>query len=53
VSTIRSEHIACAAFFYVRQSSLKQVCENVESQRRQYGFAERALERRVRAKAGS
>jgi DNA invertase Pin-like site-specific DNA recombinase len=27
---------------YIRQSSLKQVRENLESQKRQYGFAEQA-----------
>ncbi len=41
-SKIRPEHLERAAFVYVRQSSLKQVRENVESQRRQYGFAEQA-----------
>jgi len=39
---IRPEHLERAAFVYVRQSSLKQVRENVESQRRQYAFAEQA-----------
>ena len=41
-SKIRPEHLERAAFVYVRQSSLKQVRENVESQRRQYAFAEQA-----------
>jgi excisionase family DNA binding protein len=41
-SKIRPEHLERAAFVYVRQSSLKQVRENVESRRRQYGFAEQA-----------
>jgi len=41
-SKIRPEHLGRAAFVYVRQSSLKQVRENLESQRRQYGFAEQA-----------
>jgi len=41
-SKIRPAHLERAAFVYVRQSSLKQVRENVESQRRQYGFAEQA-----------
>jgi excisionase family DNA binding protein len=41
-SKIGPEHLERAAFVYVRQSSLKQVRENVESQRRQYGFAEQA-----------
>lgn len=43
-SKIRSEHLERTAFVYVRQSSLKQVRENLESQRRQYGFALRARE---------
>jgi DNA invertase Pin-like site-specific DNA recombinase len=41
-SKIRPEHLERAAFVYVRQSSLKQVRENVESQKRQYAFAEQA-----------
>jgi DNA invertase Pin-like site-specific DNA recombinase len=41
-SKIHPEHLERAALGYVRQSSLKQVRENVESQRRQYGFAEQA-----------
>jgi len=41
-SKVRPEHLERAAFVYVRQSSLKQVRENVESQRRQYAFAEQA-----------
>lgn len=40
---IRPEHLSRAAFIYVRQSSPKQVRENLESQRRQYGFAEQAV----------
>lgn len=43
-SKIRSEHLERTAFVYVRQSSLKQVRENLESQRRQYAFAARARE---------
>jgi excisionase family DNA binding protein len=43
-SKIRSEHLERTAFVYVRQSSLRQVRENLESQRRQYGFAARARE---------
>ena len=43
-SRIQSEHLDRTAFVYVRQSSLKQVRENLESQRRQYAFAERARE---------
>ena len=41
-SKIRPEQLARAAFIYVRQSSPQQVRENLESQRRQYGFAEQA-----------
>jgi excisionase family DNA binding protein len=41
-SKVRPEHLERAAFVYVRQSSLKQVRENVESGRRQYGFADQA-----------
>jgi DNA invertase Pin-like site-specific DNA recombinase len=41
-SKIRPEHHERAAFVYIRQSSLKQVRENLESQKRQYGFAEQA-----------
>ena len=41
-SKIRPPHLTRAAFIYVRQSSLRQVRENLESQRRQYGFAEQA-----------
>ena len=41
-SKIRPEHLERAAFVYVRQSSLKQVRENVESRRRQYGLAGQA-----------
>jgi excisionase family DNA binding protein len=43
-SRIRSQHLERTAFVYVRQSSLKQVRENLESQRRQYAFAARARE---------
>jgi DNA invertase Pin-like site-specific DNA recombinase len=41
-SKIRTDHRERAAFVYVRQSSLKQVRDNLESQRRQYAFAEQA-----------
>ena len=41
-SKVRPEHLERAAFVYVRQSSLKQVRDNVESGRRQYGFADQA-----------
>ncbi len=39
---IRAEHQERQAFVYVRQSSLRQVRSNLESQRRQYEFAEQA-----------
>jgi DNA invertase Pin-like site-specific DNA recombinase len=42
MSKITSEHLACAAFVYVRQSTAYQVVNNLESQRRQYGLVERA-----------
>ena len=37
ISTSQQER---AALVYIRQSSLRQVRENLESQRRQYAFAE-------------
>lgn len=40
---VRSEHLARLAFVYVRQSSARQVRNNLESQRLQYGFAEQAV----------
>jgi excisionase family DNA binding protein len=42
MSRISPEHLARAAFVYVRQSSVYQVLNNLESQRRQYGLVERA-----------
>lgn len=39
---VRPEHQQRTAFVYVRQSSLRQVRTNLESQRLQYGFAEQA-----------
>ena len=41
-SKIRAEHLALSAFVYVRQSSLRQVRNHLESQRRQYAFADQA-----------
>ena len=41
---IRSSHIARRAVVYLRQSSMKQVRENLESQRLQYALADRAQE---------
>lgn len=39
---VRAEHQERVAFVYVRQSSLRQVRSNLESQRLQYNFAEQA-----------
>ena len=38
------DHLQRTAYLYVRQSTLRQVIENTESTRRQYGLRERALE---------
>jgi DNA invertase Pin-like site-specific DNA recombinase len=40
---VRAEHRARNAYLYVRQSTLRQVLENVESTKRQYGLRERAV----------
>jgi len=40
---VQAEHLARNAFLYVRQSTLRQVRENVESSQRQYGLRDRAL----------
>ncbi len=42
MTKITPEHLARDAFVYVRQSTAFQVAQNLESQRRQYGLAERA-----------
>jgi DNA invertase Pin-like site-specific DNA recombinase len=42
MSKIQKDHLNRAAYVYVRQSSLAQVEQNLESQRRQYALAERA-----------
>ncbi len=39
---VRSEHVSRKAVVYLRQSSMKQVRENLESQRLQYALADRA-----------
>jgi excisionase family DNA binding protein len=44
MSKVTSEHLARAAYIYVRQSTAYQVVNNLESKRRQYGLAERARE---------
>ena len=41
-SKITSEHLCRSAAVYIRQSTLSQVLENTESQRRQYELAESA-----------
>lgn len=40
---VQAEHLRRQAFLYVRQSTLRQVQENQESAKRQYGLRERAL----------
>jgi DNA invertase Pin-like site-specific DNA recombinase len=42
MNKITSDHLARAAFVYVRQSTVYQVVNNLESQRRQYSLVERA-----------
>ena len=42
MSKITAEHLGRSAYIYIRQSSTYQVAHNLESQRRQYGLAERA-----------
>jgi DNA invertase Pin-like site-specific DNA recombinase len=42
MTKIISDHLARSAYVYVRQSSIDQVHRNLESQRRQYGLADRA-----------
>jgi DNA invertase Pin-like site-specific DNA recombinase len=42
MSKITPEHLVRTAIVYVRQSTAFQVAQNLESQRRQYGLAERA-----------
>src|ERR1700686_1428539 len=39
---ITPEHLARGAFIYIRQSTVDQLANNHESQRRQYGLADRA-----------
>jgi DNA invertase Pin-like site-specific DNA recombinase len=39
---VDNKHFSRSAYLYVRQSTLKQVCENTESTRRQYALADRA-----------
>ena len=42
MSRIEADHLAREAIVYVRQSTVDQVNNNVESRRRQYGLVERA-----------
>jgi DNA invertase Pin-like site-specific DNA recombinase len=42
MSKITAEHLARTAFVYIRQSTPDQLVHNLESQRRQYGLADRA-----------
>lgn len=44
VTKINSNHLARTAIVYVRQSTTKQVRQNIESQRLQYALSERAKE---------
>ncbi len=44
MSKIQKDHLNRAAYVYVRQSTMVQVEQNLESQRRQYALAERAKE---------
>jgi hypothetical protein len=41
--TIQPHHLERGAYLYIRQSSLRQVLENVESTKRQYALRSRAL----------
>ena len=40
---VTAKHLQRNAYLYVRQSTLKQVCENTESTRRQYALQDRAV----------
>jgi len=40
---VRDFHLEKNAYLYVRQSTLRQVAENTESTRRQYGLKKRAV----------
>ena len=42
MNKITSEHLARSAYVYIRQSTADQLVHNLESQRRQYGLADRA-----------
>ena len=40
---VRQEHLERNAYLYIRQSTIRQVFENTESTKRQYGLKERAI----------
>ena len=42
MTKITTEHLARSAYVYIRQSTADQLMHNHESQRRQYGLADRA-----------
>ena len=42
-SKINAEHLKRTAYLYVRQSTVRQVFENTESTKRQYGLRQRAI----------
>ena len=42
MTNITAEHLARSAYVYIRQSTADQLVHNLESQRRQYGLADRA-----------
>jgi len=42
MTKITVDHLARGAFVYIRQSTADQLLHNQESQRRQYGLADRA-----------
>ena len=42
MTKITADHLARGAFIYIRQSTADQLLHNQESQRRQYGLADRA-----------
>jgi DNA invertase Pin-like site-specific DNA recombinase len=43
-SKVTAEHLARAAYLYVRQSTLRQVKDNTESAQRQYALRQRAIQ---------
>ena len=40
---VQAHHLERGAYLYIRQSSMRQVIENVESTKRQYGLRGRAI----------